>query len=139
MGWLQRIRSSIRPGRFERDIDRELSFHLAEAVDDLRAQGIGEEEALRTARRRLGNLTLQTERTRDADTAAWMDGFLQNVRHSARALARAPVLTIAIVLILALGIGANSAVFAALYAVLLQPLPFPDGDRLMRVTQKQER
>jgi putative ABC transport system permease protein len=72
-------------------------------------------------------------------TAGWMNALLRNLRHGWRALARAPGLAITIVLILALGIGANSAVFAALYVVLLRPLPFPDGDRLMRVTQKQEK
>jgi putative ABC transport system permease protein len=139
MGWLRRIHNAVRSGRVESDIDREVSFHVAESVDELRAQGISEEEALRRARRRFGNITLQAERTRDADVAGWMDALLRNVRHGGRALARTPALAITIVLILALGIGANGAVFAALDAVLLQPLPFPDGNRLMRVTQKPER
>ena len=124
MGWLRRVRNAVRPGRVENDIDREVSFHVAETVDELRGQGLSEDEALRRARRRFGNVTLQTERTRDADTAAWTDALLRNVRHGGRALARTPGLAISIVLILALGIGANSAVLAALNAVLLQP-PFP--------------
>lgn len=138
MGWLRRVRNSFRPERVEDDIDREVSFHVAETVDELRGQGLSEDEALQKARRRFGNITQQTEWTRDADTAPWTDALLRNVRHGVRALARTPGLAITIVLILGLGIGANSAVFTALYAVLLQPLPFPDGDRLMRVTQRHE-
>ena len=90
MGWLERVRNSIRPERIEHDIDHELSFHVAETVDELRAHGVSDEEARRTARRRFGNVTLQTERTRDVVTAEWMDALLRNVRHGWRALARAP-------------------------------------------------
>ncbi len=139
MGWLHRFRNSIRPERISRDIDREFSFHVAETVDELRAHGATEEEARRTARQRFGNVTLQTERMRDVATLEWMEALVRNMRYGWRALTRAPGLAITIVLILGLSIGANTAVFAALYAVLLQPLPFPDGDRLMRVTQTQEK
>ena len=137
--WLRRLWNTLRPGRINRDIDREIAFHLAERADDLRARGLAGTDAGRRARVQFGNVTLQAERTRDADIALWVDAFARNVRYALRTLARTPGFTAAVVLTLALGIGANTAVFSALDAVLLQPLPFPDGDRLMRLSQAQER
>ena len=139
MSWLRGLWNALRPGRVQDEIARELSFHLAERRDQLRSEGLSDEEARTRARLQFGNVTVQAERTRDVDIARWMDAFLRNVRYALRTLARTPGFTIAVVLTLALGIGANSAVFSALNAVLLQPLPFPDGDRLMRLMQKQEK
>jgi putative ABC transport system permease protein len=139
MSWLHRLWNIFRPERLRRRIDREVSFHLAERADQLRADGLSDAEATRRARRQFGNVTVQAERTRDMDISLWADGLLRNVRYSVRTLTRTPGFTAAVVLTLALGIGANTAVFSAVNAVLLQPLPFPDGDRLMRLTQTQER
>jgi putative ABC transport system permease protein len=139
MSWLRRLWNALRPGRVQDEIARELSFHLAERRDQLRSEGLSDEEARTRARLQFGNVTVQAERTRDVDIARWMDAFLRNVRYALRTLARTPGFTIAVVMTLALGIGANSAVFSAVNAVLLRPLPFPDGDRLMRLMQKQER
>ncbi|MPZ21293.1 MAG: FtsX-like permease family protein [Luteitalea sp.] len=94
---------------------------------------------MRRARRQFGNPTVQAERTRDVDVAGWVDGLRRNGRDAVRALARTPGFTATVVLTLALGIGANSAVFSALDAVLLRPLPFPDGDRLVQLRQTQGR
>jgi putative ABC transport system permease protein len=68
-----------------------------------------------------------------------VDGLVRNIKYGARLLTRTPGATIAIIVVLALSIGANSAVFAAIDAILLRSLPFPDGDRLMRLTQRQDR
>src|SRR5207249_3674755 len=135
MAWYRRLRNVFRPDHIQEDIDRELSFHIAERADELQASGMSEEEAVRTARRQLGNFTVQVERTRDMDVAGWLDALLRNLRYSARTLAKTPVFTATVVLTLALGIGANSAVFSAIHAVLLQPLPFPEGDQLMELRQ----
>jgi putative ABC transport system permease protein len=67
--------------------------------------------------------------------AAWLESTVRNLRYAMRALARTPAFTATVILTLALGIGANSAVFSAIYAVLLRPLPFPNGDRLMKLAQ----
>lgn len=138
MSWLRRLFNALRAGRVERDIDRELSFHIAERADQLRAEGLSTEEAMRRARRQFGNATVQAERTRDVDVAGWIDGLRRNVRYAVRSLVRTPAFTATVVLTLALGIGANSAVFSAVDTVLLRPLPFPDGDRLMQLRQTQE-
>lgn len=138
MSWLRRLANTLRPERIDRDIDRELAFHIAERADQLRAQGLSDGDAQRKARLQFGNPVVQRERTRDVDIAHGVDTVFRQVRHAVRALRRTPGFTATIVLTLALGIGANSAVFSALDAVLLRPLPFPNPDRLMRVRQAQE-
>jgi putative ABC transport system permease protein len=138
MSWLQRLRNTFRPERVHGDINREISFHIAERTDQLRSEGLSDEEAARRARLQFGNVTVQAERTRDMDIALWTEALLRNVRYAVRTLARTPGFTATVVLTLALGIGANSAVFSALDAVLLRPLPFPDADRLMRLSEIRE-
>lgn len=139
MSWLRRLANTFRQGRLHRDIERELSFHVAERADQLRAQGLSAEEATRRARIQFGNPIVQRERTRDVDIAGWIDTGMRNVRYAIRILARAPGFTLTVVLTLALGIGANTAVFSAIDAILLRPLPFPDSDRLVRILQKNSR
>ena len=139
MNWLRRLFNTVRPGGIERDIDREMRFHLAERIDELRAQGLNEDEASRRARLQFGNLSLQADRTRDMDVSLWTDTLLRDTRYAIRSLRRTPGFTIAVILTLALGIGANGAVFSAINAVVLQPLPFPDADRLVRLRQVQQR
>jgi len=135
MRWLRRLWNTVRPGRVERDIDREMRFHLAERVDELRAQGLSDAEAARRARMQFGNLSLQADRTRDMDVSLVADALARDAKYAITSLRRTPGFTIAVILTLGLGIGANSAVFSAINAVILQPLPFPDGDRLVRLDQ----
>jgi predicted permease len=139
VAWLKRLSNALWAGRVEREIRRELDFHVAERADALRAAGVPAAEAERRARAQLGNPLLQSERTRDADVAAWADGALRNLRLAARSLARAPGFALTVVATLALGIGANTAVFSALDGVLLRPLCFPEADRLVRLAQRQEK
>lgn len=135
----RRIWNALRPGRVQRDIEREVAFHLAERADELRAAGADPAEAARDALARFGNPTLQAERTRDADVSAWLDTRRRDLRYAVRSLVRTPAFTVTAVLTLGLGIGAATAVFATLDAVLLRPLPFPEPDRLVRVVQTQQR
>jgi putative ABC transport system permease protein len=135
MAWHHRFANVLRPGRVQRELDRELAFHIAERADELQSGGMSEDAARRAAHRQFGNYMAQIENTRDADTSAWFDAFARNLRHAVRALRKAPAFTATVVATLALGIGANSAVFSAIYAVLLRPLPFPDAGRLVTVGQ----
>ena len=138
MSWFHRLLNTFRPGRVQRDIDREISFHLAERADQLRSEGVDPEEARRRAWLQFGNPVVQRERIRDVDVARAVDATMRNARYAIRTLARTPGFTVTVVLTLALGIGANTAVFSAIDTVLLRPLPFPDGDRLVELTEVHE-
>ena len=96
---------------------------------------MSEADALRAARLQFGNFTTQVERTRDMDIHDWLESSVRNVRYALRGLAKTPAFTATVILTLALAIGANSAVFSAIYAVLLRPLPFPNGDQLVKLGQ----
>jgi putative ABC transport system permease protein len=137
--WLRRLRNAILPGRLDRDLERELRFHLTERTEELQGAGIDAEAAVRLARKQFGNYTAQIERTRDMDMAEGLDATLRNVRLSMRALIHSPAFSITVVLTLALGIGANAAVFSAINSVLLRPLPFPNSDRILSVAQIQSK
>jgi hypothetical protein len=138
MFWLHRWWNALRPGRVNRDIDRELAFHVAERARELGDEGLSAVEAARQARIRLGHTRVQAERVHDVNVSLRVESLVRNVRYSVRALSRTPGFTIAVVLTLALGIGANSAVFSALDVVLLRPLPFPEADRLVQLRQAQK-
>jgi putative ABC transport system permease protein len=135
--WLGRLRNAIRPGRLDHDLKRELRFHVMERTEELQDAGMSVEAAARLARKQFGNYTAQVERTRDMDIAEGLDATLRNVRLSLRALAKSPAFSVTVVLTLALGIGANSAVFSAINSVLLRPLPFPNSDRIASIAQIQ--
>src|SRR5215472_17767832 len=135
--WLGRLRNAIRPGCLDRDLERELRFHVTERIEELQDAGMNAEAAARLARRQFGNCTAQIERTRDMDIARGLDATLRSVRLSLRALEKSPAFSITVVLTLALGIGANSAVFSAINSVLLRPLPFPNSDRIVSIAQLQ--
>lgn len=135
MSFLRRLLNTLRRERLDRDIERELAFHVAERADALREQGLSAEESARQARLKFGNPMVQAERTREVDITRWLDAFLRNVRCAVRAIVRSPGFAATVVVTLAVGIGANSAVFSAIDAVLLKALPIPNGDRLVRVME----
>src|SRR2546427_12847654 len=135
MAWYRRFWNVVRPGRLQRDLERELAFHVTERTEELQERGLSEAEARRIARLQFGSLTTQLERTRDMDISEWLESIARNLRYAVRGLAKTPAFTVTVILTLALGIGANSAVFSAIYAVLLRPLPFPNGDQLVKLAQ----
>jgi putative ABC transport system permease protein len=135
MSWAGRIRNALRPERVGREIDRELQFHFTEKIEQLQAAGLSETEAVGAANRQIGNRTYQAERTRNMDIDQRVEAMLRNFRHASRGLRKAPGFAATIMATLALGIGANSAVFSAIWAVVLRPLPFPHAERLVVVEQ----
>jgi predicted permease len=134
MGWYGRLTNIFRSARLSRDLDREMGFHLAERMDDLMASGMPEAEAAREARRRFGNRGVIKERTRDADVMAWLDGVLADLRHAARALRANRGFAFVTVLSLGLGIGANTAIFSLINAVMLKSLPVSHPETLLKVS-----
>ena len=119
----------------ERDVDEELRLHADLEGERQRDGGVPEEEALRAARRRLGNAPLIRERTRDVWGWRWLDDLGRDVRQAVRALARSPDFAATVVLVLALGIGANVAMFSVVYGMLIRPLPYPDAGALVRIIE----
>ena len=124
----------------------ELAFHLEMRARDLIARGVEPSEARRKARERLGNLAdvkrtcLDEGRKRDRTMRVmqWIDELGDDTKFALRQLARAPAFALVAMATLALGIGANSAIFALVDATLLRPLPFPEPDRLMLVWEETE-
>ncbi|HET6679975.1 MAG TPA: ABC transporter permease [Gemmatimonadaceae bacterium] len=136
MSFIHRLFNLGRSTRLSRDIDREMAFHIDERVAELKAGGMPEADARREAARQFGNRTAQGEATRDADVITWLDSVLGDLRYATRALRNSPVFTLVAVLSLALGIGANTAIYSLLDAVVLRSLPVPQPDQLVQVTLK---
>ena len=119
--------------REERALAEELQQHLADRIDTLRDQGMSQEDAQRQAHRELGSVLLIEERGRDVWRWTLVEDAIADVRYALRQLRRAPSFAVATILTLALGIGANTAVFSIVNALMLRPLPFPEPDRLVAV------
>ena len=134
MGWHRRFFNLLRSNRLSADIEREMDFHMAERADDLMASGLSELDARREARRRFGNAGVQRERTRDADLLTWLESLGADVRYGLRALRASPGFAIVAILSLGLGIGANTAIFSLINAVVLRTLPVERPEELMQVT-----
>ena len=134
MGWYHRFVNVLRSNRVSADIQREMEFHMAERADDLMASGMSETEARHEARRRFGNPAVQKERTRDADLLTWLESLVADVRYALRALRASPGFALVAVLSLGLGIGANTAIFTLLNAVVLRTLPVEHPEELLQVT-----
>lgn len=135
MTWGRRLLNVFRQERLSAELDRELEFHLAERVDELRAAGMSQEAALREAKRRLGNYGLQKERTRDVDVLGWLDTLVADIRYALRAMRANPGFSFVAIVSLALAIGANTAIFSLMDAVVLRKLPVREPDQLVQVMQ----
>jgi predicted permease len=133
MSWLARLRNVFRPDDVSDEIDREIAFHLAERTDELVAAGAAPEAARREAGRRFGSYVLQKENTHERDVLVWLETLLTDFRYGLRGLRRSPVFGLTAVLTLAIGIGANTAVFTLLHGLLLRSLPVSDPQELVRI------
>ena len=135
MSWLGRLRNHLRDGAVSKEITREMRFHLAERADDLVASGMAPDAAQREARRRFGSLAYQGERTRERDLFRWLDTLIGDIRYASRALRAAPAFATVAILSLALGIGANTAVFSVINALVLRSLPVNHPEELVAVVR----
>jgi putative ABC transport system permease protein len=129
----QRLRALLRRDRVLSEIGDELRHHEDRLAERLESEGRTAEDARREARRRVGNPLLLRDAGYDVRGGGWVEMFLQDVRYGFRMLRSYPGFTLAAVLTLALGIGANTAIFSVASGVLLRPLPYPDADRLAMV------
>jgi len=127
------VRAVARRARMEREMDAELRFHIEAFAEDLVGSGVPREEALRRARIEFGGVEGAKEECREARDVAFVESFIQDLRYGLRMLRKSPGFTSAAVLTIALGIGANAAIFGLVDSALLYSLPFRNPERLVNV------
>jgi putative ABC transport system permease protein len=132
MSWWK---SLFHKGALDAQLDSEIRFHIEKLTNDNIAAGMAPAEARRQAVLEFGGREQIKEELRDVHRVSIIETTLANLKSAFRFIRKSPSFSIIVILTLALGIGANSAVFSAIDAILLRPLPFPNGDQLMRLGQ----
>ena len=123
---------------FRRDVadaeqQQELQFYLDITAEEYVERGMEPAEARAAARKKLGSATLIREEVYQMNTVTFVEGVLRDARHALRMIRTHPGFVLTVVLSLALGIGANTAIFSVVHGVLIQPLPYPQADALVGV------
>jgi len=132
--WLRSFATRLSRRRAREDeLARELAAHLSLEAEEQQESGLAVDEAHYAARRAFGNSTLVQEDVREVWNVMWLERFARDVKYAARSLRKSPGFAAVAILTLALGIGANTAIFSAINALMLQPLPFAAADQLVRI------
>jgi predicted permease len=127
---LYRLRALFRGKEMNAEVDDELRYHLEREAEKYRRCGISSEDAARRARLAFGGRTQVEQQCRDSRGTKFVEDLLQDLRYAIRSFAKTPGLSSLIVLSLAIGIGANTAIFSVTSTLLLKPLPYPQPDRI---------
>src|SRR5438874_8341112 len=135
----RRIRALFTGSSIDRDMEREMNAHIEMLADEFERSGMPPYEARLAACRRFGNVLQLKERGHDIKGAGVLGNVFRDVKYALRNLSRTPVFTVTVVVTLALGIGANTALFSVIDRLLLRPLPYPEGDQLMMVYESMAR
>jgi predicted permease len=134
MSWLSRLANGFRPSNVDRALDEEAAFHLQCRIDELVSAGLSVKEAEAQARRAFGNRLRLRDESRDVKLLPWLVDCAHDVRVAARVLRTAPIVTGVAILSLALGIGANTAIFSLVNSLLFRALPVAESERLVTLS-----
>src|SRR5262249_23921890 len=126
-----RLRSLFRHGSVEQELDAEIRFHLDQQIEENLACGMAPEEARRAAMRMIGGIAQFQEECRDMRRINLIENLGQDLRFGFRSLRHSAAFSVVAILTLALGIGANTAIFSVFHAALIRPLPYAEPDRLI--------
>src|ERR1700746_2582807 len=129
-----RLRSLCRRPNVDFELEAELRFHLDQLIEENISSGMPPEAARRAAHRMIGGITQYKEECRDMRRVNFVEDLVQDVRYTIRSLAKSPGFTAVVVATLALGIGANTAIFTIVRGALLRPLDYPKPNQLMYLT-----
>jgi predicted permease len=135
-GWAARLRAMLHKSVAERELDQEIRHHLALETEKNMRNGMGAGEARRRALVAFGGVEVAKEAHRDGRGVRWAEELVADVRYALRTIPRNPGFATAAIITLALGVGANTAIFSAVNAVIVRPLPFPDPDRLLMLWEE---
>ena len=130
------LRRFFRRRSHDNELARELEVHVQHEADEFMAQGVAPEEAMRRARVRLGSETRIREEVWEWNSFVFLETALRDLRYAVRTLARSPGFAILTIAVMAIGIGANAALFTVVHSVLLKPLPFREPDRLVMLYER---
>ncbi|MES2695984.1 MAG: ABC transporter permease [Verrucomicrobiota bacterium] len=136
---LFRLRALFRRGRLESEMQEEMRHHVEMSVREGAQDGMAPDDAYHAAQRKFGNVGAIQETARDGRGFAWLENAVSDIRYGVRVLLRAPGFALAAIVSLAIGVGANTAVFSIVNGVLLRPLPYPDAERLVTVWTENRR